>query len=212
MFAGSLIANQLEGGRVRNRPISLLKKARLAVDCKFTADVYKVADKALDILKPTKRGVQNANFKIVESAADKLLWSEIQNLVLARPNAELESVLTPEQRKAAWPLLNNVVGNTQHMLMRACLEETIEELSPDSTFTPTLKELSFGWLGGPSVLGQVAYERYFCSPVSNPFAQLVGSCGWVYPHKDFAVLVDRPAIIDNNGAKLTFHDLYVYGR
>jgi hypothetical protein len=212
MFAGSLIANQLEGGRVRNRPASLLKKARLAVDCKFTADVYKVADKALDILSPTKRGVQNANFRIIESAAEKLLWSRLQTSLVSGAMAALDQATSIDERADARPLLNNKVGTTQHWLMRRCLEETLDELSPDSTFTPSLKELSYSWLGGPSVLGQVAYERYFNAPNPSPFAQLVGSCGWVYPHQDFAVLVDRPALIDGDGSKLTFHDLYVYGR
>jgi len=68
-------------------------------------------------------------------------------------------------------------------------------------------------LGGQFGVSWAAYERFFAEECQlelpdqythkgKAFARLVSSCGWVWPHKEFAIMTDRPKGISLQNGRL----------
>jgi hypothetical protein len=207
-FAGAIAANQLEGGRVRKRPPSFFLKDQLDPRHRFTTMVFTVADKVLDKLVPKGRGIQNANFRAIEGAVSKIVSHKLRAANVTSVITALDQETSPEARKAASRLLvrTQLALNCQGLMHRS-LREAHEVLDPNGTFTRAINATAESYIGGPDWEAPATYERFFAcvcklelpgdlSKRGHHWAKLIESCGWVWPHADFAICTDRPYGID----------------
>lgn len=216
IVAGAVAAHQVAGGRVRKLPESLFKKTRLQVECAFTRDVYALAAQVLDVVKPTKRGIQNANFRIPQNVSASTATKELTLANVTSPATRLDQRIEPNVRRYVTPLLSNKQGTEHEVLIQRVLTELYDELDPASPFTRTIELTIDRAFAGPSQLGRAAYECFFgevgeIESGGQHFSNLVASCGHVWPHKDFAVLSDRPyAIAAEPRLKLYYRDSWSF--
>jgi hypothetical protein len=163
--------------------------------------IYETADKVLEVLKPAKRGLQ-VNFRAPTHAADKLVESLLNGANISSVAAAIDQTVNVESRRKA-DLIRFDEGHAFMKRNMNCVRDIVNEMKADSPFTETAKLTAVAYFAGPRWASWAGVERFFVDECGletqgGPFASLVESCGWVWPHSDFAVIVDHPHSISQS--------------
>ena len=182
-LAAPIISHQLEGGRVRNLPENLFNPVTVPwqrVSKELTDKVLKFASEALDQLKPTKRGIQNVNFRTTDQAIDKNVRAQLTQFTFTREMTERDGAYSVPSTEFSRSSMD------ASLIMNRVVKEVDGYLAKNETFTGVIR-LSPRPFAGPAMVREAQMLQ------GTPYARLVEACGWVLPYQDFAVLTDNPS-------------------